>query len=299
MTLLTKEKMVFNKDIKLWTESFGDTKNPAVLLIAGSAASCLIWPQGFCERLCEKNFFVIRYDHRDTGLSAHLPESSDGSPVYDINTLIEDVLTILNAYQIDKAHLIGHSMGGFMVELMAISNSDRLLSGTIISAGPTINPEIVKSLKLPPLGQEPQPSRDKTIEKPMNGAIEHDLPIWLPRWKQMNGSVMFDVKMAEALTRGFYKRNAYDAMHCQNQMAADQTVPDDLIDNLKKIHSPILILHGTEDPLIPFAHGQKLAEMIPGAHFKALPKAGHMFFAETIWGTILDNILSFLKYDFL
>lgn len=295
MTLLTKEKMVFNKDIKLWTESFGNTKNPAVLLMAGSAASCLIWPQGFCERLCKKNFFVIRYDHRDTGLSTHLPESPDGSPVYDINTLIEDAITILDSYQIDRAHVIGHSMGGFMVELMAIAASDRLLSGTIISAGPAINPEIIKSLRLPPLGQESQPSIDTKIEEPLNGEIEHDLLLWLPRWEQMNGSVEFDVKMAEALTRGFYKRNAYDALHCQNQMAADKTVPDSLTDDLKKISSPILILHGTEDPLIPFPHGEKLAEMIPDAHFEALSGAGHVFFNEEIWETISDNILSFLK----
>ena len=99
-----KEKIIKTNGIELCTESFGNKKNPAILLVAGATASMLYWDTEFCQQLSEKGFFVIRYDNRDVGKSTNY---EPGSTPYDIVDLTNDAISILDGYKIDKAHFVG------------------------------------------------------------------------------------------------------------------------------------------------------------------------------------------------
>ena len=124
------QKTVQFKDVSLYTESFGDMKNPTILLIMGSASSLIWWDEVFCQKLVDKGFFVIRYDHRDTGKSTHYPV---GKPGYSLETLSDDAIEILNAYQIDKGIVMGMSMGGMLAQMVAVRHPNRV-SGLVLLA---------------------------------------------------------------------------------------------------------------------------------------------------------------------
>jgi pimeloyl-ACP methyl ester carboxylesterase len=91
----------------LFTESFGDSNAPPVLLIMGAMASGVWWPSSFCEELASRGRFVLRYDHRDTGRSTSY---GPGGATYSTETLADDALSVLNAYNIQSAHLVGMSL---------------------------------------------------------------------------------------------------------------------------------------------------------------------------------------------
>lgn len=130
-------KVVLAKDIEIWTESFGDKKNPAVLLIMGSGGQGLLWPQQFCEDLASKGYYVIRYDNRDTGLSSSFDFKT--SP-YTLLDLAKDAVSILDAYGIKKANVVGASMGGEVGMLLAAHYPERVSSLSLIMTTTDMKP---------------------------------------------------------------------------------------------------------------------------------------------------------------
>ena len=138
------------KHIDVWSESLGDPANPTVLLIAGAGAPSTFWFDGFVQGLAYAGYHVIRYDNRDCGYSTHLPM---GQNFYTIHDLVKDALGVLDAYGIEQAHIIGHSMGGHIVQAMGISYPERLQSLVIMSATggfdpeiPQISPDVIEAL---------------------------------------------------------------------------------------------------------------------------------------------------------
>ncbi len=121
-------------EIRLWAETFGAPASPCALLLSGSGALSVFWPTAFCENLAREGLFVIRYDHRDIGYSTHT------STPYGIFALLDDGLAVLDAFRVKAAHFIGHSLGGYLVELAAAHRTDRVRSATMISCGPTVTP---------------------------------------------------------------------------------------------------------------------------------------------------------------
>lgn len=128
-----KEKIVKKNGIRLFTESFGCEKDPAILLIAGATVSMLYWDAEFCQKLSERGFFVIRYDNRDVGKSTNY---EPGSTPYDIVDLTHDAISILDGYKIVKANFVGISLGGLISQIASIKYADRVSSITLISSGP-------------------------------------------------------------------------------------------------------------------------------------------------------------------
>jgi pimeloyl-ACP methyl ester carboxylesterase len=114
--------------IQLWVEDRGEPAAPALLLIMGANATGIAWPDSFVDTLAEHHR-VIRYDHRDTGRSTW---AFDERP-YAIADLATDAITILDALGIDRAHVVGMSLGGMLVQLLLLDHPDRLLSATVFS----------------------------------------------------------------------------------------------------------------------------------------------------------------------
>ncbi len=106
------EKYIETKDgLKIFTESMGDAKNPTIILLMGAMNQGIFWYDSFCEKLALAGFFVIRYDHRDTGFSSVVNYIIHP---YNLDNLTDDVIEILDGYNILKAHVVGISMGGFI-----------------------------------------------------------------------------------------------------------------------------------------------------------------------------------------
>jgi fosfomycin resistance protein FosX len=123
---------------RLWVETLGEEGNPAVILIAGAGAHARFWTNEFCSHLTQEGYFVIRFDHRDTGYSSC--DDFEKAP-YTVLDLAEDMLSILDAFHIKKAHVVGHSMEGVNAQILASRDSEKTLNFVSISS-PTLGPAI-------------------------------------------------------------------------------------------------------------------------------------------------------------
>jgi pimeloyl-ACP methyl ester carboxylesterase len=275
-------RFIEHGDIRLWTESFGAEGSPCALLLCGAGAPSAFWPTEFCRRLAAEGLFILRYDHRDIGYSTHTSAS------YDIFALLADALAILDAYEVKIAHLIGHSMGGYLTALAAVHQASRVLSATMISSGPTVTAAVAAQLGLSTV--KPEIWQALLNNKP-TGDWASDLPGWMRSWRLLHGSCPLDEEMAVRYTQELYTRDARDASVAQQHIAAMATVPAELADDLKRVTAPSLVLHGTEDPLVPIDHGAAVARLIPGCRFRPLSGAGHMFFHDDLWERMAGHIL--------
>jgi len=125
------KKIIHINDVEICTETFGDAKNPCILLIMGATASMIWWDEEFCTKLSDKGYFVIRYDNRDTGCSTFC---SPGELNYNVVNLVEDAIAILNNFNISSAHFVGMSLGGMIAQLSELIYPKRVKSLTLISS---------------------------------------------------------------------------------------------------------------------------------------------------------------------
>jgi pimeloyl-ACP methyl ester carboxylesterase len=276
-------KHVERGSIRLWSESFGDPGHSCALLISGAGAHTLFWPDEFCNLLAEQGLFLIRYDHRDIGYSTHV--ESD----YDIFSLLGDSLAVLDVHGVRTAHFIGHSMGGYLVALAAVHQARRVLSATMISSGPTVTPAVATKLGL---SSVPQDTWDALLENQPTGSYEVDLPGWMRSWRLLHGAFPLDETMAARYTRELYIRDPRDASVAKAHIAAMGTVPASLADDLTRVTTPSLVVHGTDDPLVPVDHGMALARFIPDCRLQLIPGAGHMFFHRDLWEQLGSHLLA-------
>ncbi|MDQ3352554.1 MAG: alpha/beta fold hydrolase, partial [Actinomycetota bacterium] len=151
------ERMVLIDGVELCVESFGEEADGPVLLISGIATSMDQWDAAFCERLAGHGRFVIRYDHRDTGRSVTSPP---GRPNYTSDELATDPLRVLDALDIDRAHVVGVSMGGGIAQQLAARHAARVRTITLIATSPA--GERSDDAPLPP----PAPALAATFDDP-------------------------------------------------------------------------------------------------------------------------------------
>jgi pimeloyl-ACP methyl ester carboxylesterase len=268
--------------ICLWTEGLGIPARPCVLLISGAGSHAAFWPDDFCRRLVEAGLFVIRYDHRDIGYSTHTEAD------YDLITLLDDAMAVLDAHRVVAAHLVGHSMGGYLAAMASAYRALRVLSATMISAGPTVTPAVAAELGLSSMRPE---TWEALLENRPTGDFEADLPGWMRSWHLLHGHVPLDEAMATRYTRELYVRDARDAAVAERHVAAMRTVPASFASDLTRVATPGLVIHGTEDPLVPVDHGAALARLIPGCRLRLIPGAGHMFLHPDLWSELATQIL--------
>jgi pimeloyl-ACP methyl ester carboxylesterase len=258
------ERTIEANGVELCMEHFGDPADPPILLIMGIGASMLWWEEGFCRMLAHGGRFVIRYDHRDTGRSV---TCEPGRPGYTGADLIADAAGVLDAYGIPSAHLVGVSAGGAFAQLVALDFPERVLSLVLISTSPATSGD----RPLPP------PTEDfgrflATAQVDWSDAasvIEH-----LVDYSRMlaGGERPFDEAAARELVRRDVER-ARDFAAAQNHDAIADG--ERSREPLSSIGVPMLVIHGTADPMFPLEHGEALAEEIPGARLLALEGAGH------------------------
>ncbi|MGC4936962.1 alpha/beta fold hydrolase [Kribbella sp. DT2] len=275
------EQLLPVNGVDLCVETFGDPADPPVLLIHGAAASMDYWETPFCELLAAGPRYVIRYDHRDTGRSATSPP---GKPACDGTDLVRDPIGILDALGIDRAHLVGLSMGGGITLQLGLDFPDRVRTLTLASTSP--------------LGDDLPPPADRIRESFSTQAPPTDwsdpeaaLDQLVTDEKLYGGTLPYDEPARRKLLRAMIARTA----NLESQVTNHWSLPDDdtppMRPRLGEIKVPVLVLHGTEDPLFPPAHGEALAREIADARLVLLPGAGHELPAPT-WDAAVPAILA-------
>jgi pimeloyl-ACP methyl ester carboxylesterase len=184
-------------------------------------------------------------------------------------------------------------MGGYLTAMAAVYRAPRVLSATMISAGPTVTPAVAGELGLSSMRAE---TWEALLENRPTGDFDADLPGWMRSWHLLHGHRPLDEGMAARYTRELYVRDARDAAVAERHVAAMRTVPESLADDLSRVDVPALVIHGTEDPLVPADHGQAVARLTPGCRLRLLPGVGHMFLHPELWSElavyVVDHMVS-------
>jgi pimeloyl-ACP methyl ester carboxylesterase len=274
------ERMIDANGVELCTEPFGDSNAPPILLITGIGSSMLWWEEGFCRKLADAGRFVIRYDHRDTGRSVTYPP---GRPGYTGNDLVADAAGVLDAYEIPAAHVVGVSAGGALAQLLALDVPGRVLSLVLIST----------SFAVPTERALPAPTEafGRFVENVEADWSDPESVIeYLVAYSRVlaGGQRPFDETAARDLARRDIAR-ARNFAAAQNH---DRLREEPSAKPLSAIVVPTHVIHGTADPMFPIAHGEALADEIPGATLLPLQRAGHGVEPadrEIVAGAILDH----------
>lgn len=263
----SSQQIVRSNGVDLCAQTFGDCRDPPVILIAGNSGSMLWWDDRFCARLASGSRFIIRYDHRDTGRSVTY---APGAPEYTLHDLALDAVGLLDAFGVARAHLVGMSMGGAIAQLVALDHPDRVASLTLIATSP-----------VSPL--QPDPDLSGMSEELLAAFAARPLPDWSDRaavieflldsQRLLSDSHPFDQAGTRAAFRPVVDRtiDVTSSMTNHNLMGGG----DGWRERLGGVTAPTLVVHGSEDPVFPHSHGLALANEIPGAHLLTLEQTGH------------------------
>jgi pimeloyl-ACP methyl ester carboxylesterase len=280
---VSPEQIVRANGVDLCVQSFGDRDDPAILLIAGGASSMLHWNEEFCERLVAGSRFVIRYDHRDTGRSVTYPP---GAPRYTGRDLAEDAIGVLDGLRVGRAHLVGISMGGAIAQYLGIHHPDRVASLTLIATSPlgatADDPDLPPSSEeLSQLGAAATP--DWSDREAVAEYLVADERLYTAKSRPVPEEFLRELASRTA-------ERAVSVASMFNHFVADHG-DGTAREQLAAIAAPTLVVHGTEDPLFPLAHGVALAGDIRGARLVTLEDTGHELPPAT-WDAVIPAILA-------
>jgi pimeloyl-ACP methyl ester carboxylesterase len=298
---LMSERMITTNGVDLCTASFGDTSDPAVLLVAGASCSMLRWEEEFCGRLVDGGRQVVRYDNRDVGRSTTY---EPGTVPYTIEDLADDAVGVLDAYGVERAHLVGASMGGMICQQVALRNPDRVLTLTPIISTPDPSSIFDGQDALVADGVAPHdrlPGPKAEVLAAMVGLASLD---WSDEAAVIEAQVRTFAAVAsplchdEARARALVGREiarAGNYQSGQNHATAVGNTPSWRY-RLADVRVPTLVIYGTEDPILPPAHSEVLAREIPGAALLAMDGVGHDI-PPAAWDGVVAAILAHTRRD--
>jgi pimeloyl-ACP methyl ester carboxylesterase len=268
-------------EITLDFQTFGDAKNPALLLIMGLATQRTAWPDSWIQRFVDKGFFVITFDNRDVGLSSRLDYLGAPSfpkiacqrlfglgapPPYTLSDMAQDALDLLDRLGVVRAHIFGISMGGMIAQHLCLKAPQRALSLTLLmsSSGRIALPLPHRSvLKI-------------FASKPKAGLTDKEAAAdYLLRFFAEVGSPAYPIPESERAPRVWAQVNRSMAGMGANRHIAAIIADGKRHKALRNLRLPVLVLHGDSDKLLPPTHGRDLANKIPGARFELLKGVGH------------------------
>ncbi|MGH3646510.1 MAG: alpha/beta fold hydrolase [Micromonosporaceae bacterium] len=279
------ERTIHVRDIDLAVQTFGESADPAVLLIGGAASSMDWWEDEFCQRLAAGPRFVIRYDTRDTGQSTSFEA---GKPPYTQEDLVADAVGVLDALHLATAHIVGISMGGGIAQRIAVEHPDRLTSLTLISTSPG-GPGGPANPDLPPMAEHLEAAFAEEAPTPDWSDRAAVIQSFVDAERQFSGSLPVDEARIRRIAGRAYDRTRDVAASQTNHWIIEGGEP--VRPHLKQVAAPTLVLHGTEDPLFPYGHGEALANEIPNARLVPLPRMGHQMPPPEVWDIVISEIL--------
>ncbi len=283
--------------ISIEYEAHGDPANPPLLLIMGLGAQLTLWPIELVEALVDRGYYVIRHDNRDIGLSTKFSEH--GIPnfkrvalmrmlglraklPYRLTDMAQDAAALLDVLGIERAHIVGGSMGGMIAQLLAIDHPHKVRTLTSIFS-------TTGNRRLPPPRKE---AMEALLSKPPASAtLEAVIPIGI-KVSRAIGSPAYptpEERLRERITRDFHR--SFFPEGAARQLAA--IVDDgDRRKRLRSVTAPTLVIHGVDDPLVPVEGGRDTARAIPGAKLHEIAGMGHdlpLELVEEIAGAIAGH----------
>lgn len=278
--------------IELYYDSFGDPSQPTLVLLMGLGCQMVLWSADFCQQLASRGYRVVRYDHRDIGhstkmnhlevprLPALLVKARLGlptSPPYSLRDMALDVLGLLDALGVERAHLVGASMGGMIAQHAAILAPHRLRSLVLWMTSAHHAP-------LPP----PKLRVLRHLFRRPTGTREGDIALGVSRLRSLSsGLIPFDEELTYQLVSEAYDRDP-SARGFIRQLAAVVTAPS-RAKELSTLQVPTLVMHGALDPMVPVEHGYMLAKLIPNARMRVFEKLGHDY-PTALWPSLIETI---------
>lgn len=266
--------------IEVAYDEFGDAKAPVILLIMGLGTQMIAWPVPFCRALAARGFRVVRFDNRDIGLSTKFDNAAPvdvvagftralaGEPVdapYTLDDMAADAIGLMDRLGIDRAHIVGASMGGMIAQVVAAKYPmrTRSLVSIMSSSGdpglPPGKPEAIAALLAP------RPSADDRAAVIAHGMMVYRV-IGSPGFPTSDAELR--VKIEQSTDRSYYP------VGVGRQLMA-VLASGSRVDLLKTIAVPTLVLHGADDPLVPVEAGQDTARLVPGSRLTIVPGMGH------------------------
>jgi pimeloyl-ACP methyl ester carboxylesterase len=262
-------------------ETFGDPASPPILLIMGLGAQLVLWPVEFCQRLAQAGYYVVRFDNRDVGLSSKINNvgktrlmraaiaSTFRLPVrapYTLDDMARDALGVMDGLGLQRAHIVGASMGGMIAQILAAKHPERVASLTLVmttSGNPRLPGPSLK-IKLRLVKRPPLLDRESLILYSM----ETWRLIGSPAWPTEEAALRAKVE------------HSYDRAHYPPGLAR-QTLAiiasGSRVSLLRRIIAPTQIIHGEADPLVPVAAAHDLARHIAHARLEIIKGMGHDF----------------------
>lgn len=265
--------------ITLEAETFGDTTHPAIILIMGLGCQLVVWPIALCESLAAAGFYVVRFDNRDIGLSEKIKGARDpqffmnilrskiGLKVqapYKLGDMAKDTLGLMDALGIQRAHIVGLSMGGMIAQTLALDHAERCLSLTSIMSSSS-NPRLPSaSLKV----------QKRLVRRPKSRArdalIDHGAETWMVLASPHAIPSEEERRLLATLS---VDRSVYPRGYIHQLLAI--LASGSRHKRLPEIKLPTLVIHGEDDPLVPVAAGHEQARLIHGAKLEVLKHMGH------------------------
>jgi len=260
-----------NGDVSLYYETFGSEGATVLLLVNGLGSQCINFKVEFCERFVARGLRVVRFDNRDVGLSSHLDEGTQ----YRVEDMAGDGFAVLDAVGAASAHISGWSMGGMIVQAMAVRNPDRISSMTSVMSAPgSLTGErpadVVAAFTAPPAT-----TREAAAERHLAG---------LRAW---GSPACIDVDRITVDAYAAYDR-CWDPGGRQRQALAVASSPS-REEALRSLTVPTLVVHGDADRLIPLEFGQQTAALVPAARLEIVKGMGHDY-PPQYWDQLVDLI---------
>lgn len=273
--------------IELEYETIGSAEDRPLLLISGLGSQMISWHEDFCAQLAAKSFHVIRFDNRDSGLSARMEDAgypdlaaafgANPQAPYQLDDMAADAVGLLDYLGIGAAHVAGASMGGYIAQLVALNHPDRVMSLTSIMSGPARAEAVeAKPEGMAVLMVTPPATREERIEVALNG-----------RRALLGSADPFDEAFERARASRAVDR-AYYAVGVARQLAAILAGKPRL-ERLKNLRLPALVIHGVDDVLVPVENGRLVAAAVPGARLMEFDGMGHDL-PRRLWPQIVDAI---------
>jgi pimeloyl-ACP methyl ester carboxylesterase len=276
-------------------ETTGDPTNPAVILIMGLGGQLIAWDDEFCGLLAARNLFVIRFDNRDAGFSTSFDDADldlsvafaaamAGRPIdvpYSLSDMAGDTRALMDHLHIDRAHLVGVSMGGMIAQTLAAESPDRVTSLT----------SIMSSTGDRAVGQPSAEALAALFDRPPNdraAAIEASVRAQ----KVIGGATHFDEERARQNAAAAFDR-AFNPEGTGRQLAAIYSAGNRSA-QIAGIAAPTLVIHGEQDSLIHVSGGHHTAELVPDARLLVLDEMGHDL-PPPLWNRLIDELANHFR----
>ncbi len=265
-----------NGSVQIHYNVFGDASHPTLLMVNGLGSQCINYQDEWCEMFAAEGLQVVRFDNRDVGLSSHLPGVE-----YTLSDMAADAIAVLDAIGVERAHVMGLSMGGMIVQTMAIEHPHRLLTMTSVMST-TGEPEYRKSTPraFELLTAPGATSKEEYLDNAVAGLREWGSPEFADeaRWRA-------DAERA-------YDRSFDPAGVGRQYMAV--VASGSRAEALRHVAAPTLVMHGDRDTLILPIGGERTAELIPGARYEVIAGMGHDY-PPQMWPRWVELIVGHIR----